>query len=157
VLQSILEQRLQHCVTDEATRLALAAVEISSVAERLSQHTTNPLAFLRWLDFWLVRTENRPEELDRDLQEFIRHNFTTVPRPWLESAVAQLLAEKQAGYDDSPLSELQRPQITLLERAGAIVPDSLLLDPAERRYHLHHDLDFLLPEWYYTPTVPAME
>jgi hypothetical protein len=160
VLQEMLEQRLQQVIMDEATRQTLPTEALHLVAERLARHTTNPLAFLRWLDFWLARTANRPDELDSDLEKFIRHYFTTVSRPWLASTIQQLEAEKRAGYDDSPLSQLQRPQITLLERAGAIVPDSLLLDPVERRYHLHHDLDFLLPEWYYQadapPTTPSM-
>ncbi|MBM3224945.1 MAG: hypothetical protein FJZ47_14235 [Candidatus Tectomicrobia bacterium] len=150
VLQEILAQRLQQLVSDDITRLSLPEAALHTVAERLARRTDNPLAFLRWLDFWLARTENRPEDLERDMEKFIRQYFTTVSRPWLASTITQLVAERDAGYNDSPLTPaLQRPQILLLERAGAIVPDSLLLDPPERRYHLHHDLDFLLPEGYY--------
>lgn len=140
-LTDILKKRLEAVTLSDLDREKLA-----QVAQHLCQDTDNPLAFLRWLDFWLVRTDNDPNRLHEHLQKFVRQNFTSVSLQWIEQAADVLYSASRNGENDSPLSELSERQRSQLERAGAIVPDSLLLAPEERRYRLHHDLDFLFHE-----------
>jgi Cdc6-like AAA superfamily ATPase len=142
-LLEILRQRKAAAKIADAERAAIDAVPLDAVATRLSQLTDNPLAFLRWLDYWLVRTDTRMENLGADLRNFIEQYFTGVDSKWLRQAVNELQQAREAGMYDAPLSTLQKAALAKLERTGTIVPDSLLLDPSERRYRLNHDLDFL--------------
>ncbi len=142
-LMEILRQRLSAAQLTAEEQKQLSEIPLNEVANRFSRLTDNPLAFLRWLDFWLAQTNNRPDNLGRDFRDFIEQNFTGVDLRWLKKAVEELQTARESGLSDAPLTTLQKTQLLKLERAGTVVPDSLLLDPAERRYRLIHDLDFL--------------
>jgi Cdc6-like AAA superfamily ATPase len=143
-LLDILRQRKAAAKLSDDEQKKLAAAPLAEVAEKLARLTDNPLAFLRWLEFWLLRTENRIVDLAADFREFIEQNFTGVDPKWLRQAVKELQDAKESGLYDAPLTSLDKIKLAKLERAGTIVPDSLLVDPADRRYRLNHDLDFLL-------------
>jgi Cdc6-like AAA superfamily ATPase len=142
-LKEILQQRLKAAALTAEEQKQLSQLPFQEVADKFSRLTDNPLAFLRWLDFWLVQTNNRLDNLGRDFRDFIEQNFTGVDLKWLKKAVEELQTAKDSGLSDAPLTTLQKAQLLKLERAGTVVPDSLLLDPTERRYRLIHDLDFL--------------
>jgi archaellum biogenesis ATPase FlaH len=142
-LLEILRQRLSATELTAEEKNQLSSIQLDEVANRFSRLTDNPLAFLRWLDFWLVQTGNGPDNLGRDFRDFIEQNFTGIDLKWLKKAVGELQTARESGLADAPLTTLQKPQLIKLERAGSLVPDSLLLAPTERRYRLTHDLDFL--------------
>ena len=141
-LLDILKQRHSDQSLPESERNAINQVPFWDIADCLAELTDNPLAFLRWLSFWLSRTANNPQNLAQDFKKYIRNNFTGVSLQWLQFAVNELKQAKTEGYQDTPLVTLEAEKLAQLERTGAIVPDDLMADPIKRRYRLTHDLDF---------------
>lgn len=128
-LLDILKQRLTAAELTDEERQALSAAPLDVVAGRLSRLTDNPLAFLRWLDFWLVQTDNRPDNLGRDFRDFIEQNFTGVDLKWLKRAIEELQTAKESGLSDAPLTTLQKlnsPNSNVRERSCRIVCCSIL-------------------------------
>ncbi|MFN0120190.1 MAG: hypothetical protein ACKV2V_06780 [Blastocatellia bacterium] len=142
-LLAIYQRRHDAANMDNEEKQAVALVPVGAVAEQLSRVTNNPLAFLRWLDFWLTGSDNNPDNLATCFREYLRHNFTGVDPRWLRPVVEELRTARDNGLDDIPLGAMDKAILSRLEHAGTLVPDSLLADAADRRYRLNHDLDFL--------------
>lgn len=145
-LRQILQTRIQNAALTDEVRQRLESCCVSTVADELSARTDNPLAFLRWMDFFLLRTDNDATQLDFHLEQFLKHNFTGLPPAWIQEAVGAFRRAHNAEREDFLASDLIEEVRGELERGGAIIPNNLLLAPEQRRYRLHHDLDFLLPE-----------
>jgi hypothetical protein len=145
-LLEIYRQRRSQAVLEDDERKAIEQVPLDEIADKLSRVTENPLAFLRWLDFWLTSTDNKREQLPENFRDFIRHNFTGIEPRWLKKVVDELKSARESGITDTPLTSVDKTILTRLERAGTLVPDSLLIDAAQRRYRLNHDLDFLFDD-----------
>lgn len=141
-LLSILERRLTiGCPDAEALREA----GLLTIARGLTRATTNPLAFLRWLEYLCWHTPMRRRAYFQDLKEYVRAYHETVAEDVLrvahwffetERGVVPRATWKEAlGLDDD--------DINTLERQGVLVPDDVTRPRETRRYTLSPLLAFL--------------
>jgi Cdc6-like AAA superfamily ATPase len=141
-LLSILERRLAvDCPDAEALRQA----GLLTIARGLTKATSNPLAFLRWLEYLCWHTPLRRRAYFQDLKGYVMAYHETVAQEVLRAArwffeadrgvVPRAMWKEALGLDDDDLDTL--------ERQGVLVPDDVTRSHEARRYTLSPLLGFL--------------
>jgi hypothetical protein len=141
-LLSILERRLAvDCPDAEALRQA----GLLTIARGLTKATSNPLAFLRWLEYLCWHTPLRRRAYFQDLKRYVMAYHETVAQEVLRAArwffeadrgvVPRAMWKEALGLDDDDLDTL--------ERQGVLVPDDVTRSHEARRYTLSPLLGFL--------------
>jgi len=141
-LLSILERRLElDCPDAEALRQA----GLLTIARGLTRATSNPLAFLRWLEYLCWHTPLRRRAYVQDLKGYVMAFHETVAGDVLRAARWFFETERgvvpRATWKEA--LDLDDVDLDALERQGVLIPDDVTRPREARRYTLSPLLEFL--------------